>query len=114
MSFPLTVRRKDVMPATSPGMTGEKWFDPYRNRSLVVIAAFTIFKAFAAIFNALTAPAIFNSLTALLALAAYEAFAVAAAIAALIKTGTVPAVKVEAQRDFLDRANRFDCGGDVG
>jgi len=95
-------------------MTAERWFDPYRNRSLVVIAAVSIFKAFAALFNALTAPAIFKALTALLALAAYEAFAVAAAIAALIKTGTVPAVKVEAQRDFLDRANQFDCGWDVG
>jgi len=95
-------------------MTAERWFDPYRNRSLVVIAAVSIFKAFAALFNALTAPAIFKALTALLALAAYETFAVAAAIAALIKTGTVPAVKVEAQRDFLDRANQFDCGWDVG
>src|SRR5258707_15611710 len=48
-----------------------------------------------AIFKSLTAFAIFKSLTALLALTAYETLAVSAAIAALIKTGTVPAVEVE-------------------
>jgi hypothetical protein len=50
----------------------------------------TILKAFAA------RAAIFKALAALLALTAYEALAVTVAVAALIKTGTVPAVEVKA------------------
>jgi hypothetical protein len=71
--------------------------------------------AFSAVFKALTAVAtilkalatIVKALTTFLALTAYEAFAVSAAIAALIETGTVPAVEVEAQSDFFDRIDLF-------
>jgi hypothetical protein len=49
--------------------------------------------AFPAVFKALTVfTTILKALTAFLALTAYEALAVSAAIAALIETGTVPAV----------------------
>ena len=60
----------------------------------------TILKTFttlATIFKALTAFAtILKAFTAFLALTAYEALAISAAIAALIETRAIPAVEVEA------------------
>ena len=67
------------------------------------LTSFAIFKALpalATIFKALKAltafATILKALTAFLALTAYEALAVSAAIAALIETRAVPAVEVEA------------------
>src|SRR5215467_4423178 len=69
-----------------------------------------IFKALAAVavFKALAALAAFKALAALLTLTTYKALAISAAKAALIETGTVPAIEVEAQGDFLGRVNLFE------
>ena len=72
----------------------------------------TIFKtiaAFATIFKAITAFAtLVKALAAFLALAAFEALANSAAIAALIKAGAVPAIDVEAKRDLFDRVQHVE------
>jgi len=83
---------------------------PVRARPQLRLIA-TFLKAvatFPAVFKALAALAAFKALAALLTLTTYKALAISAAKAALIETGTVPAIEVEAQGDFLGRVNLFE------
>jgi hypothetical protein len=82
----------------------------------LIAAILKALTAFPAVFKALTAlttilkplATILEALAAFLALTAYKTLAVSATIAALIETGTVPAVEVEAQSDFFDRVIPFE------
>jgi len=67
--------------------------EPSSSISIPILKALT---AFATILKTLTAFAIFKALASLLALTAYKTLPKSAAIAALIETGTVPAVQVKA------------------
>src|SRR5262249_14412659 len=71
--------------------------------------------AFPAILKPFTTFAtIFKALTALLALTAHETLAESAAIAALVETGTIPAIEIKAQRGFFDRVKLFGHQSEVG